>query len=110
MAIHPKSGHPEWYVESLAERYQYLSDELTRQKAKHLLDVETIGIATAAALLAFLVFKSVWAACLPVLFLVSMRRLELRHRRYLLATQMLIIESEFPYVRENIALPDGERP
>ena len=109
MAVGANSAHPEWYVEGLVDRYQYLIDEMSRQKAKRLFSAETISFCAVAAVLSFLAIGNLWASCLAVLLVSSVRHFELRQLRYFVAVQMLAIQAEFPDVRENVALPAGER-
>ena len=110
MTIHGNSGHPDWYVESLSERYQYFVDEMASQKAKRILDLDTIGVGATGTLLAYLAFGNIWAGGLLWVLIVFVRRLEIRHRQYLIAMQMLTVEAEIPHVRETVALPERERP
>ena len=109
MAVHAKSGHPDWYVEALTERYQYLVDELARQKSKGRLGVDGMLLCASVAVLAYFAFGNIWAAVLFCVLIAHTRYSEQSQKRYQLATQMLTIEAEFPYVRENVALPTGER-
>ncbi|VVT23266.1 hypothetical protein RV134_320139 [Roseovarius sp. EC-HK134] len=105
MAIHAKSGHPDWYIESLVAKYQYLAAEHARESAKRIINVTIIVFSAAVALLAYLAFGNVWSALLSVLLILTARRLELQNRRFQIAVQMLMMESEFPHIRENVALP-----
>jgi hypothetical protein len=104
MVVHSKSGHPDWYIEGLVERYQYLYDEFGREKSKSIMRLEVVLVTVIIGILAALAFNNVWGAALAFAAVILFEKNELRKRKYLLSVQMLLIEAEFPNVRENIAL------
>ena len=107
MPIHPTSEHPEWYVESLVDRYQHLVDEMANLKSRRIVGIENITGISIAAILAYFAFGNFWAAILFSLLIAFAWNFEQRQKRFLIASQMLSIEAEFPDVKQNVAWPTG---
>ncbi len=94
---------PEWYLETLIDRHQYLVEELAQLNSKRIYDSGNVIGGLFFGTLAYFAFENFWASALVVGLLLRSWGETLGQKRFFVSAQILEIREVFPLVVENTA-------